>query len=87
MGDAIVTIVGVMLVPTFPTCCKIGLGYGIEALSPESASGNIQVFARLNISSVTSSCEFLTSSAQFGDSWLLFIKVTVVSELSKTICN
>ena len=85
MGDAVGTILGVTLVPTFPACCKIGLGYGIEAFSPESASGKSQVFVRLNISSVTSSCEFFTSLAQFGGSWLLFINGTVLNKSLKKI--
>ena len=87
MGDAVITIVGVALVPTFPACCKIGLGSRIEALSPESTSGKSQVFARLSLCSVTSSREFLMRSAQFGGSWLLFINGAVVNKSSKTILN
>ena len=68
MGDTVGTIVGVELVPTLPACCKIGLGSRIEVLSPESASEKRQVFARLNLSSVTISREFLKSSSQFGGS-------------------
>ena len=68
VGDTVGTVVGVELVPTLTDCCKIGLGYGIEALSPESASRKSQVFARLNLYSVTSSREFSASSAQFGGS-------------------
>ena len=85
MGEAIDKIVGVALVPTFPTCCKIGLGSGIEALSPESISGKRQVFAIFNLSSVTSYRVFLTSPAQFGGSWILFINGPVVNKFSKNI--
>ena len=59
MGDAMHTIVGVTLLPTLPDCCIIGLGSGIEALLPESASVKSQLFSRLNLSSVTSSRDFL----------------------------
>ena len=68
MGDAVITIVGVALVPTFPACCKIGLGSRIEALSPESTSGKSRVLSRLNLSSVTSFREFSSRSAQFEGS-------------------
>ena len=85
MVDTVGTVVGVALVRTLPDCCKIGLGSGIEALSPESTSVNIQVFARFNLSYDTSSREFSTSSAQFGGSQLLFINGTVVNKSLKTM--
>ena len=75
--------------------CKALIGIMLEALlmlvrssldpiSPLSAFGNSQVAARLYYSSVTSSREFLMRSAQFGGTWLLFMKGTVVNRSSKT---
>ena len=84
MGDTVGTEVGVALVTTFLACYKIGLCSAIEALSPEFSSGNVQVFYRLNISCVTSSREFSSSSSQFGGRWLLFINGKVVNKLLKT---
>ena len=40
-------------VAVFSACFRIGLGSGIDTLSPESADGKSQVFAKLNSSSVT----------------------------------
>ena len=68
-------------------CCIIGLGSGIDTLSHKSADGKSQVFARLNLSSVTNSQESLTSSAQLGGRWLLFINGTVVNNSSNKIWN
>ena len=87
MGAVVFTIGSVVAVVVFSTCCSIGLGSGIDTLSPESANGKSQFFAKLNRSYVTNSRESLTIYAQLGGSWLLFINGTVVNKLSKIIYN
>ena len=81
------TIGSEVVVYVFYDCCITGLDSGIDTSSPESADGKSQVFAKLNCSSVTNSQEYLTSSAQLGGSWLLFINGNVVNILSKTMWN
>ena len=49
------TIVSVVAVSLFSACYSIGLGPGVDTLSPESADGKSQVFVKLYCSSVTNS--------------------------------
>ena len=63
MGISIGSVRGVAV---FSACQIIEFGSGIDSLSPESAVGKSQVLDKLNCSSVTSSQEFSTNSAQLG---------------------
>ena len=59
-------------------------GSSCDPISPIPAPGKSQVAARSYYSSMTSSQECLTRSAQFGGTWLLFIRETIVNRSSKT---
>ena len=87
MGAVEFTINSIVELGIFSACYSIGLGSGIDTLSPESADGKSQVFAKLNLSSVTNSRESLTSSAQLGGSCLLFMNWTVMNKSSNKMWN
>ena len=64
MGAVVFTIGSVVAVSVFSAFCSIGLGSGIDTLSPESADGKSQVSPKINRSSVTNSQESVTSPDQ-----------------------